>query len=102
MLEKIIEHVYHPDNDETQFCHARITLRPSEDFGDEKLIIIIEPDKEMPRRDAQNVLRYLEKSVIKRMNLTLWMDCIVFVEYEDKKYSLELEGIVRVRKLNSI
>ena len=102
MLEKIIEHVYHPNNDETQFCHARITLRPSEDFNDEKLIITIEPDREMPRRDAQNVLRYLEKSVIKHMNLVLWTDCLVFVKYEDKEYSLELEGIVRVRKLNLI
>jgi len=93
---EVIEYVYNPENAPEDFQPVRILL----EMGADKLLIIVESDIEMTKIDIENLLKYLERAVLKRKHITLLNDCDVLVKMDGQKYDVVFEATFSVKNLN--
>ncbi|MCL2400263.1 MAG: hypothetical protein FWC91_11055 [Defluviitaleaceae bacterium] len=98
--EKLLEYVYHPEDNPEDFRQVRIIINTN--ISANNLYVTLEPEVDMTEKDVENVLKYLEKACLKRMDICLWEDCKVIVKNGDDRYSVSLAKDINVTGLTKI
>ena len=97
---QLLEYVYHPEDTPEDYRQVRVLLNPAISTND--LHITLEPEVDMTEKDVENVLKYLEKACLKRMNICLWEDCTVILKNGDHQYSVSVAESITVTGLTKI
>jgi hypothetical protein len=79
------------------FVQTHVSLKP----GDDKTDIIIYPGQMITAGELAGFLKYLEGDILKKLDLQVKADCLVYITYDGINYFADLTDEIPIIKVNN-